>query len=88
MPRYINGVEIVDTFAEAFGMWGARVIITAVNRKWAREAASQDDRFRHFRYRLPLRGRDRSGFGTDSRRQAGSKRFVVCANQGSACSAS
>ncbi len=41
MERYINGVEIVDTFAEAFGIWGSRVIITAVNRKWAREAAIQ-----------------------------------------------
>lgn len=41
MERYINGVEIVDTFAEAFGIWGSRVIITAVNQKWAREAAIQ-----------------------------------------------
>lgn len=41
MTYSINGVEIEDTFAEAFGMWGARVIITAVNRKWAREAASK-----------------------------------------------
>ena len=37
----INGVEIDDTFAEAFGMWGSRVIITAINRKWAREAATK-----------------------------------------------
>jgi formylmethanofuran--tetrahydromethanopterin N-formyltransferase len=41
MERYINGVEIIDTYAEAFGIWGSRVIITAVNRKWAREAAIQ-----------------------------------------------
>ena len=41
MSYSINGVEIEDTFAEAFGMWGSRVIITAVNRKWAREAASK-----------------------------------------------
>jgi formylmethanofuran--tetrahydromethanopterin N-formyltransferase len=39
MTRYINGVEIEDTFAEAFGMWGGRVIITAANGKWAHEAA-------------------------------------------------
>ena len=38
---YINDVEIEDTFAEAFGMWGGRAIITAVNRKWAREAANK-----------------------------------------------
>lgn len=41
MKYSINGVEIEDTFAEAFGMWGSRVITTAVNRKWAREAASK-----------------------------------------------
>ncbi len=41
MALYINDVEIVDTFAEAFGMWGARVIITAASDKWAREAATQ-----------------------------------------------
>jgi formylmethanofuran--tetrahydromethanopterin N-formyltransferase len=41
MEYCINGVEIEDTYAEAFGMWGGRVIITAVNRQWAREAAVQ-----------------------------------------------
>jgi formylmethanofuran--tetrahydromethanopterin N-formyltransferase len=35
----INGVEIEDTFAEAFKMRGARVIITAVNQRWALIAA-------------------------------------------------
>ena len=37
----IRGVQIDDTFAEAFGMRGARVVITAKNRRWAREAASK-----------------------------------------------
>jgi formylmethanofuran--tetrahydromethanopterin N-formyltransferase len=41
MARYINDVEIEDTYAEAFGMWGSRAIITAVNRKWAHEAAAK-----------------------------------------------
>jgi len=41
MTLYINGVEIEDTFAEAFKMWGARVVITAKNRKWALEAATK-----------------------------------------------
>jgi formylmethanofuran--tetrahydromethanopterin N-formyltransferase len=41
MTRYLNGVEIEDTFAEAFGMWGGRVIITAISRRWAHEAAMQ-----------------------------------------------
>ena len=36
---HINDVEIEDTFAEAFTMWGARLIITAVDHKWARIAA-------------------------------------------------
>jgi formylmethanofuran--tetrahydromethanopterin N-formyltransferase len=35
----IRGVEIEDTFAEAFGMRGARVVITARSARWAREAA-------------------------------------------------
>lgn len=35
----INGVRIDDTFAEAFGMSAAGVIITADNLKWARQAA-------------------------------------------------
>jgi formylmethanofuran--tetrahydromethanopterin N-formyltransferase len=39
MACYVNGVEIEDTFAEAFGMWGGRVIITGIDRKWAHEAA-------------------------------------------------
>lgn len=35
----INGVEIEDTFAEAFKMRAARLIITAVNERWALTAA-------------------------------------------------
>ena len=31
----INGVEIEETFAEAFVMWGARAIITADSLAWA-----------------------------------------------------
>ncbi len=34
-----QGVRIVDTFAEAFGMRGARVVITAQSAEWARTAA-------------------------------------------------
>jgi len=36
----INETEIVDTFAEAFEMCGARVIITADTKQWARAAAA------------------------------------------------
>jgi len=35
----MNGVEIEDTFAEGFKMWGARLIITALNAGWAHTAA-------------------------------------------------
>ena len=35
----INGVPIDDTFAEAFAMSGARVLITAENERWALAAA-------------------------------------------------
>jgi formylmethanofuran--tetrahydromethanopterin N-formyltransferase len=35
----INGVQIDDTFAEAFGMRATRVLITAHNLKWAYHAA-------------------------------------------------
>lgn len=35
----INGVVIDDTFAEAFSMRATRIIITAINYKWARHAA-------------------------------------------------
>ena len=36
----INGIQIDDTFAEAFNMRGTRVIITALNLKWAYHAAN------------------------------------------------
>ncbi|HEX4584462.1 MAG TPA: formylmethanofuran--tetrahydromethanopterin N-formyltransferase, partial [Burkholderiaceae bacterium] len=43
MPRgievIVNGISIDDTFAEAFGMRGTRVIITAHTLAWARQAA-------------------------------------------------
>jgi formylmethanofuran--tetrahydromethanopterin N-formyltransferase len=35
----LRGVLIEDTFAEAFGMSAARVVVTAVNARWARAAA-------------------------------------------------
>jgi formylmethanofuran--tetrahydromethanopterin N-formyltransferase len=37
--REVRGVEIVDTFAEAFDMRAARVVITAASDAWARTAA-------------------------------------------------
>jgi len=37
----INGVTIADTFAEAFTMRVARLVITGRTAKWAREAATK-----------------------------------------------
>jgi formylmethanofuran--tetrahydromethanopterin N-formyltransferase len=34
----LHGAEITDTFAEAFPMWGSRVVITAATPAWALEA--------------------------------------------------
>jgi formylmethanofuran--tetrahydromethanopterin N-formyltransferase len=39
-PMQINGIEIDDTFAEAFPMKGTRLIITAHNLTWARNAGA------------------------------------------------
>ncbi len=36
----INGIEIEDTFAEAFGMTATRILITALNTHWARVAGA------------------------------------------------
>jgi formylmethanofuran--tetrahydromethanopterin N-formyltransferase len=35
----LHGVEVEDTFAEAFGMWGARIVVTAETPGWAMHAA-------------------------------------------------
>ena len=40
IPLQIHGITIDDTFAEAFNMRGTRVIITALNLKWAYHAAN------------------------------------------------
>ena len=36
----INGTEIEDTFAEAFPMTAARLVVTAATERWARAAAA------------------------------------------------
>ena len=40
MSFEVNGVQVEDTFAEGFSMWGSRLIITAVTQKWANIAAT------------------------------------------------
>lgn len=41
----LNGVEIEDTFSEMFPMWLSRILITAVNEKWAAIAAQTSTGF-------------------------------------------
>ena len=50
----IRGVFIQDTFAEAFGMRAARLVITARTHKWARGGA-EAHRVRHVGHRLQVR---------------------------------
>ena len=40
MTMQLHTAEIVDTFAEAFAMWAARVVITAQTPQWADAAAT------------------------------------------------
>jgi formylmethanofuran--tetrahydromethanopterin N-formyltransferase len=35
----VHDAEVEDTFAEAFGMWGARIVVTAETPRWAEHAA-------------------------------------------------
>ena len=35
----VGDTEVVDTFAEAFGMWGTRIVVTAATPGWAETAA-------------------------------------------------
>ena len=42
----LDGVAIVDTFAEAFPMTAARVIVTAETPDWAEIAGPDDDGLR------------------------------------------
>jgi len=37
---HINNVEIVDTFAEGFGMWATRFTVTAISERWALNSAN------------------------------------------------
>jgi formylmethanofuran--tetrahydromethanopterin N-formyltransferase len=38
MTMHVHGAEVDDTFAEAFGMWGARIVVTADTPGWAEHA--------------------------------------------------
>ena len=64
----VNGVEIEDTFAEAFPMRAARAIVTAETAGWARTAADAGDRLRDVGDRLRRRGGHRAEIPAGGRR--------------------
>jgi formylmethanofuran--tetrahydromethanopterin N-formyltransferase len=66
LPLELNfqGVSIIDTFAEAFPITGARVIVTAVNRDWVQKAA------------ITATGHASSVIGCDT--EAGIEKFLAC----------
>ena len=64
----INGVEIEDTFAEAFGMTATRLLITADYAGMGGDRGRQPHRLRHLRHRLRLRGRHRAPARAPTRR--------------------
>ena len=68
----MRGVIIDDTFAEAFGMSAARVVVTAVNARWARAAAQKLTGLCDVDHRLQVRSgnRARPDSGGDARRPA------------------
>ena len=49
----LNGAGILDTYAEAFPVWIARVVITAASRKWAYRAAVEATGFATSRIGCP-----------------------------------
>ena len=68
----IRGVFIEDTFAEAFTMRVARVVITGRTPALGARGGAQADRLRHLGHRLQVRGGDRARAraGRDARRPA------------------
>ena len=75
----LHGAEIVDTFAEAFPMWGARVVITAATPALGARGRPLDDRLRDLGDRLQVRGGHRARARTrrDPGRAAGRQRAAV-----------
>ena len=49
----LNGAGILDTYAEAFPVWIARVVITAASREWAYRAAVEATGFATSRIGCP-----------------------------------
>ena len=75
----LGNAEVADTFAEAFPMRFARLVITAGHRRLGARGGALDDRLRHLGDRLQVRGGDRApgGRGGDARRPPGHRRAAV-----------
>ena len=54
----INGVEIEDTYAEAFPIKIARILITAATKRWALVAATEATGFCNICYNVSRRSRN------------------------------
>ena len=80
----LHDAEVVDTFAEAFAMWGARIVITAETPGWAEHAGALAHGLRDVGDRLQVRGGDRARArrGGDARRAPGRRRAAVRARRG------
>ena len=75
----LGATEVADTFAEAFPMRYARLVITAATDAWAHEAARSATGLCHLGDRLQVRGGDRTAARrrADARRPAGDRRAAV-----------
>ena len=70
--------EVVDTFAEAFPMWAARIVITAESSGWADTGRPLADRLRHLGDRLQVRGRHRARARSRPRRPTAGRASARC----------
>ena len=82
----LHDAEVVDTFAEAFAMWGARIVVTAETPGWAEPRGALAHRLRHVGDRVQVRGGDRARArrGGDARRAPRRRRAAVRARRGGA----
>ena len=81
----LHGAEVVDTFAEAFTMWGARIVDhRRRRRRWARARGALADRLRHVGDRLQVRGGDRARARRRARRPTGARASPRCCSPSTA----
>ena len=74
----LHDAEVEDTFAEAFPMWGARIVVTAGHARLGRARRALADRLRDVGDRLQVRGRDRARARRGRRRPTGARASPRC----------